>query len=206
MAKRKAPIEISVRTPLPASMVSTLGSLIEAAWPGTRLGSAPPGSNQIIFEVPDQRPRAVSSAAAAELAAPSPADGDMDVYELGPEGISVGTPVDIAQALLPILQASFEANPDAQNYLEMPIRDPEAECTYLLTFSRSAAQTPHELRTIAEEKLRTSRAEISQAHTRAVHRLLMVPRVDGTDSYAAGVKAALNALREQNFGRQDIDD
>lgn len=206
MAKRKAPVEIIVRTPLPASVVATLGSLIEAAWPGTELGAAPSGSNQIIFQVPDQRPRVVTSSAAAELAASSPADGDMVVYELSPEGISVGTPIEIAQALLPIIQASFEANPEAPNYLEMPIRDPQANCTYLLTFCRSAAQTPHELRTIAEEKLRTSRAEISQAHTRAVHRLLMVPRVGDTDSYAAGVKAALNALREHNFGRQDIDE
>lgn len=168
MAKRKAPIETIVRTPLPASVVATLGSLIEAAWPGTGMGAVPGGHN--------------------------------------PEGICVDTPVEVAEVLLPVLQAAFEQNPDAQNYVEMPISDSESGRTFLLTFCRSAGQTPHELRAAAEEKLLTTRSEISQAHTRALQRLLMVPRADSPDTYAAGVKAALNAIREQNFGRQDLDE
>lgn len=206
MAKKKAPVDINVLTPLPAGVVATLGALIEAAWPGTELGGVPAGHNRIVFQIPDQTPRLVPQAQAAAMVTPPDAEGEPDVYGLGPEGIRVATPVEVAEALLPVLQTAFEENPGAQNYLEMPIRDGESGHTYLLTFCRSAGQTPHELRAAAEEKLQTTRSEISESHMRALNRLLLMPRGESPDTYAAGVKAAMNAVRELNFGRRNVDD
>lgn len=206
MAKKKEPIEISVRTPLPGSVVTTLGFLIEAAWPGASLVSPAIGSHEIIFRIPDKTPRSVAPAEASAMAvAPSP-EGDLSVYGLGPEGIRIATPVELVDILLPSLLAAFQEYPDAANYLEIPVRDPKARRTYLLTLCRSADQTPHQLRALAEDNLRQARDDISTAHMRALQRLLMVPHGESPDTFSAGVKAAMNAVRELNFGRRELDE
>lgn len=59
--------------------------------------------------------------------------------------------------LLGNMKASFGENPDAAKYLETAITDPDNGSRYVLIFAKSQAQTPHELRTLAEKNLATAR-------------------------------------------------
>ena len=122
----------------------------------------------------------------------------------GPSGISVANPVGLAITLLENMKASFQENPEAANYLETTVRDPDDGARYVLIFAKSKAQTPHELRTRAEENLATARQDAHAANTVAVQRLLRAPAA-GANTYEAGVKAALDAMRQLNFGNTDID-
>jgi hypothetical protein len=75
----------------------------------------------------------------------------------------------------------------------------------VLIFAKSQTQTPHELRTRAEENLATARQDAHAVNTTAVQRLLRVPAA-GANTFEAGVKAALDAMRQVNFGNADASD
>jgi hypothetical protein len=115
MAVPEGSTDIRVATPLPSSVLMTLGRLIDLAWPGAELATGNRG--EITFRVN----RAAASDITADEAAGAKvelAEGDVAIQELGPEGVSLVTPAALAASLLPILKASFQENPDAANYLE----------------------------------------------------------------------------------------
>lgn len=146
-------VDIKVSTPLPFSVVLTLGALLDAAYPGTELATSDePNRNQIVFRVNNSKPPTFDDADAAELKV-EPADDDLEILGLCPEGLRTLTPEVIASNFLPVLKAAFEQNPDAANYLEFPLTDPEDSQRYLLTFCRSADQTPHDLKMKSEDEL-----------------------------------------------------
>jgi hypothetical protein len=122
-----------------------------------------------------------------------PAKGDVAIQELGPEGVSLVTPAALAASLLPILKASFQKNPDAANYLETTVTDPDDCNRYVLVSARSAQQTPHELRMTAEKRLATARQDAHRAKADFVYKLL------GTGS--RGPSRHLPGRREGSPGR-----
>lgn len=192
-------IDIKVATPLPSSVVLTLGALIEAAWPGSGWASNEDRYvNQVIFRVDNSARRQVPDEEAAALRVEAGPE-DADVIALGPEGASVLTPTDVAANLLPVIKTAFEEFPDAANYLEMPVFDPEDGHRYLLTFCRSAAQTPHELRVKAEKALEEARASIHRDYAAAAWGVRAQPRGTAPDTYEAGVKAVLDVIRQMGF-------
>jgi hypothetical protein len=99
------------------------------------------------------------------------------------------------------MKASFAENPDAANYLETTVRDPDSGARYVLIFAKSQTQTPHELRTLAEKNLTRARQDAHAANVTAVQRLLRAPA--GKNTFEAGVKAALDAMRQVNFGNAE---
>lgn len=197
-------VDICIATPLPSSILLSVGSLLDAAWPGAEIAANhDPRVNQVIFRIPNRPPVQLSAAEAASLVREPDPEGDLEVTRLGPDGAGILTPEALASALLPVIEQAFTEFPDAENYLEIPVFSREAGKRYLLTFSRSAGQTPHELRMQAERKLDRAYADCSAAELTAIHRLLERPRPDGeSDSFEAGVKAAMNVIRELSYGRR----
>lgn len=192
-------IDIKVATPLPSNVVLTLGALIDAVWPGSELAINEDRSrNQIIYRVNNAARRVLPDEDAAALHV-EPATGDIDITGLGPEGVSMLTPVEVAANLLPVIKTAFEEFPDAENYLEMPVRDPETHHRYVLTFARSKAQTPHALRMSAETALTTAREdtrnETHRTYASTLWALKLKDRAGRPDTYEAGVTAALDAIR-----------
>lgn len=189
-------IDVRIKTPLPGSVVLTLGGLIEAVWPGAQLVDGEQG--EVTFRINNTTRAAVTDAEAAALRV-VPEEDDLSIHNLGPNGISLANPVGLAIDLLANMKASFAENPDAVNYLETTIRDPDDGARYVLIFAKSAARTPHELRTLAETNLARAREDAQAANAAAVQKLLRAPRPGKQDSFEAGVKAALDAIRQANF-------
>lgn len=187
-------IDIKVATPLPSSVLLTLGNLIEAAWPGAELADNEDRfTSQVIFRVNTSARHVIEDAAAAALLI-EPGEDDLEITALGPKGVNTITPEIIAQNFVPVIKAAFENFPDAANYLEMPLRDPADGHRYLLTFCRSAAQTPHELRLKAERERDAAHNAVRDEYMAALSSLQRLPRGHREDTYAEGVRAALEAL------------
>lgn len=189
-------VDVRIRTPLPGSVVLTLGGLMDAVWPGAQLVDGEQG--EVTFRINNTTRAAVTDAEAA-AARVLPEEDDLNIHSLGPSGIRLANPVELAASMLPVMKTSFGDHPDAVNYLETAIRDPESGARYVLIFAKSAAQTPHELRTRAEENLTRARQDAQGVNTAAVQKLLRSPRPGKPDSFEAGVKAALDAIRQANF-------
>ena len=192
-------VDIKVATPLPASVLLTLGSLLEAAYPGTQLATNDDRHrDQVVFRIDSAARVDVDDETARGLRV-EPGTEDLDVLALGPEGVKTLTPELIADSFVPVIKAAFEQNPDAANYLEFTLRDSEHGNRYLLTFCRSAGQTPHELRMLAERKLEQARAGIHREYAEAVYGLLGRARDGRPDNFEAGLKAAMDAVRQLGF-------
>jgi hypothetical protein len=188
--------DVRVRTPLAGSVMMTLGRLIDAAWPGAQLVDGEPG--EVVFRITTAAKTAVDDSEAAALRI-EPEGEDLAIHRLGPSGVSMANPAGLAAFLLENMKAAFAENPDAANYLETQVVDPDTWSRYVLIFAKSKDQTPHELRTRAEENLATARQDAQTANTAAVQNLLRSPAA-GPNTFEAGVKAALDAMRQTNFG------
>jgi hypothetical protein len=195
MAAPEGSIDIRVITPLPSSVVMTLSRLIDLAWPGAELATGNKG--EITFRVNTAATAEVSPAWVA-AAKTKPEESDVLIHELGPQGVSLATPAEFAKALLPVLKGSFQENPDAENYLETTVTDRDDYSRYVMIFARSERQTPHELRMSAEKKLATALQDAHRANGEAVFKLLGTGHGSRPDTFQAGVKAALDAMRELN--------
>lgn len=195
--------DIKVATPLKSSVLLTLGNLIEAAWPNSQLvTNEDPYTKQVIFRVEHGARVDVDDAAAADMLVEAD-EYEVDIVSLGPEGVKTLTPEFIGSNFLPVIKEAFEQNPEAENYLEFTLIDKEDHHRYLLTFCRSAEQTPHELRMLAEQELTEARGKIHREYAAAIYTLLGHPRGGRPDTYEAGVKAALDAVRQIGFPYSD---
>lgn len=195
--------DIKVATPLKSSVLLTLGNLIEAAWPGALLvTNEDPYTKQVIFRVEHGARVDVDDDQAADMLVEAD-EHEVDIVSLGPEGVKTLTPEFIGSNFLPVIKEAFEQNPEAENYLEFTLIDKEDHQRYLLTFCRSAQQTPHELRMLAEQELTEARGKIHRDYAAVIYGLLGHPRGGRTDTYEAGVKAALDAVRQLGFPYTD---
>ncbi|GAA4035002.1 hypothetical protein GCM10023063_19140 [Arthrobacter methylotrophus] len=197
--------DIKVATPLKSSVLLTLGNLIDAAWPGSQLvTNEDPYTKQVIFRVDHSARVDVDDTAAADMLV-EPDEFEVDIVSLGPEGVKTLTPEFIGANFLPVIKQAFEQNPEAENYLEFTLIDKEDHQRYLLTFCRSAQQTPHELRMLAEQELTEARGKIHREYAAAIYALLGHPRGGRPDNYEDGVKAALDAVRQLGFPYSDAE-
>lgn len=189
-------VDIKIATPLPSSVLMTLAALVDAAYPGSSwVSNEDPLANQVVFRINNAQRQSVSTEDAAALHV-EPGDGDVEITAIGPEGVSMLTPVEVAANLLPVIKNAFEEFPDAENYLEMPIHDVSDGHRYLLTFCRSKQQTPHELRMKAETELAESRGRIHREYAAAAWGVRTAGRpAHVPDTFAAGVNAVLDVVR-----------
>ena len=77
-------------------------------------------------------------------------------------------------------------------------RDPKTGDEYVLIFARSKGQTPHELRMAAEARADAVHANV---HREVVEQLMTLQGRQQAGSYADGVRAALETVRQLNFSR-----
>lgn len=189
-------VDIKIATPLPSSVLLTLANLVDAAWPGSSwVTNDDQHTNQVVFRVNNAVRQAISADDAADLRKEA-AEDDVIFTGVGPEGVSVLTPLEVSANLLPLIKTTFAGYEDATNYLEMPVRDPSDGRVYLLTFCRSAQQTPHELRMAAEQQLADARQRIHREYTNAAWGVRSGARPENApDTFEAGVNAVLDVLR-----------
>lgn len=193
--------DIAIRLPLPMSVSATLMNLVGTAWPEAELvndkGGHFTGDRYMVLRVPDAPAREVSVDEAAGTLI-EPGEDDVDVLELGPGSIAVRSPEQLNATILEIMLAGFEENPSAVNYLENHVRDPKTGDEYVLIFARSKGQTPHELRLAAEARADAVHANV---HREVVEQLMTLQGRQQAGSYADGVRAALETVRQLNFSR-----
>ena len=197
--------DIAIQLPLPMSVTGTLMNLIGAAWPDAMIVDNQKGfltgGKHMVLRIPDVPPAAVSDeqTAAAKV---DPGEDDVDVLELGPQGVALRRPEELSAMMLQILRAGFEEHPDAVNYLENKVYDPTTHEEFVLIFARSKAQTPHELRMAAEKKLESAQANVHREVMELLLDLRSSPSHQGT--FTDGVQACLDALREQYFSHVKV--
>ncbi len=147
---------INIQLPLPLDVSSTLMRIIGAAYPHSMI-RARDDTRTLSIVIPDGdrplSPEDVEPETLRGLVVEHHPDADADVTSLGADGIGVATPEYLANICRTVLEASFSQNPEAKNYLETEVFSPTDGKRYVMTFARSAQQTPHALRMIAEEKL-----------------------------------------------------
>jgi hypothetical protein len=154
-------VDIKVATPLPSSVLLTLSALLHAAYPGAEVATNDePYRNQVIFRVNNAKRQTVDDKTAAELRL-EPENVDLDLMALGPKGVEMLTPEIIGSNFLAVIKSAFERNPDAANYLEFTLNDPQGHHRYLLTFLPFRSADLHELRLPAEKELTAARGKKS---------------------------------------------
>jgi hypothetical protein len=199
--ERRSMTDIAIKLPLPMSVSGSLMKLIGAAWPEAQLadnhGGMLSGDRHMVIRIPDAPAKELGEDDIA-LAVVAPGEDDVDLTELGPNDISLRRPKEVTAMMLHAILEGFRENPDAVNYLENEVLDPATGNRYVLTFARSKGQTPHELRMAAEARVDTVHANVHKEVTEQLM-TLQARREDGT--YADGVRAALDTVRQLNFSR-----
>lgn len=155
-------VEVRIELPLPIDISATLISIIGLTWPGTLIKNGGPGS--LLLEIPDaeRHKNAKRAAEYAKVKKHLDAEADVDLTELDPNGAGFGLPEYLAAYYTTMARAVFAANPDAVNYLETVLPDPQSSTRYVFHVARSEGQTPHKLRMKAETELEQVRAERDQ--------------------------------------------
>ena len=169
---------------LPVDIASTVMRLLGTAYPNSQIGPAPHRGG-MVFLIPDSdRDRELPAAADLTADPVDPGEIDLTVTDIGSGGVGFSLPKHIAELCLPIVKASFAEFPEAENYLEMKVFDSPTGDRYVLSFARSARQTPGELRRVAEQKHDRLLAELAAAAAASDER-------DDPDNLARSVGAIL---------------
>lgn len=156
--------DVRIALPLPFDVAGTLMQLVGRAWDDVQIVQDEDSwrhPNHMVLRIPETaRPRALTDEQCAPIARD---EHDVDVTEISPNGVALGggTVKDVADWCWAIMHNALESNPDAANYLEheiqVTVHGPErTDPDYVLIFARSSAQTPHRLRTRAEQDARTA--------------------------------------------------
>lgn len=198
--------DIAIQLPLPMSVSATLMNLVGAAWPDAEMVNNKDGiltgGRHMVLRVPD-RPARTPEPDAIAAAIVEPGTDDVDLLELGPQGISISRPQQMSAMMLQVMIESFAENPDAVNYLENKVRDPDTGNEYVLIFARSSGQTPHELRMAAEQRVDSVHATVHREVTETLQALLGPKADHAAGTYHDGVREALESVRQLNFSRID---
>lgn len=159
---------IRVGTPLPVDVFVTLGNLLELAYPGTTIQATPPKARweDTYTEFIIDRSKRVEVSPEQVADAVEESDGeDVEVIGFDDDGhVQFSTP-DEASLALGHIAASMLDHSGAVNYLEAEVRDAEGN-RYVVCAARSKGQTPHALKTAAEEKLAEAEATIADLRKR----------------------------------------
>jgi hypothetical protein len=158
-------VEIRIGLPLPIDITGTLINIIGLTWPGTAVKNSHAKwrhEEQLVLEIPDADRHKSPKEAQRYAAVKQHLDAEADacITALGPAGVSVGVPEHLARVLVTLAKSWFEHYPDAENYLESTVYDPDSRQRFVFYVAKSKGQTPHELRLAAElDRSRASDAD-----------------------------------------------
>jgi hypothetical protein len=160
MAKPKLddPTEIRIELPLPNDIASTLIRIIGLTYPRTQIarnGESAFRPRQLVLVIdPKDRHRDAKARKKYEKKR-----AELDAYDgwmtaLGPDDVSIGAPEFLVKWWVDLARKTFEANPEAINYLESECYDTETRQNYIFWVARGRKDqnTPHALRQQAEAR------------------------------------------------------
>ncbi len=158
--------------PLPLDLARTITSLIGSAYPSTVIDTSHSFRSQMVLAInpADRRAKPVGKRKAAALKQHQPddpiEDGSLTQMDAGGTKISMSHELrlQLGGICADLLEAFGEEGVDVENYIEWsltaPATEERAEETYVLWAARGVTQTPHALRTRAEEHLRAQTARL----------------------------------------------
>lgn len=157
--------QIKIELPLPIDITGTLINIVGLTWPGTVIkddGTDWKNHRRLVLEVPDKDRHKKPKDAKKYAKVKSHLDGyaDVDVTELGPNGAGFGMPEYLAAQYIAFAREAFKQAPEAKNYLETVLRDPETHNRFVFYVAKSEGQTPHALRQQAETERDKIAAEL----------------------------------------------
>jgi hypothetical protein len=173
MAKKKPPedpVVVKIELPLPMDIAGTLIDIIGKTWPHTMITDDEhryPSERRLALQI-DERDRHKSAKAKAKYQKIKQyADGWVnDLCELGPNGVSVSPHEILMKLWADLARKTFDMFPDAPNYIESTVFDPETRARYVIYAAKSDRQTPHELRKKAEAEVERLKAQVAELEER----------------------------------------
>jgi len=161
------PTEVKIGLPLPMDVAATLMNIIGTAYPNTQMKT---DSGRYLELVIDDDDRFKNKTSKKRILAAKQCMEDEHAAELtalrnGQPSIS--TPEWIAQSVGFMAERLFDENPDATNYFEMDVRNPDTGRKFVVTVAKSEWQLPsalHERAKAEIERLKARIAELEAAH------------------------------------------
>lgn len=174
------PVEVRIGLPLPADIAKTLIEVIGFTYPSTMIAKDPDSEyrpRSLVLHI-DQGDRHKSPKARKKYdKLRSLADGWVgDLTALGPDGVSMSPNEMLIAEWTFLARESFNMFPDADNYLETQVYDPEVNQSYVFTLRRRQGKTPHELRQEAEAQVAELETEVTQLKRQLKEAKKSVPR------------------------------
>lgn len=158
MSAPDARVRVDLGLPLPIDVASTIGNLIDAAYPGTVIDTTA-GYGVMRLLLPEHRGRAKKvnrRAVAAAVVEPSELPLEVTGWQPTEGGVqaSFSAPEQLVCAMLRLVKSVLDGTDGAVNYVEQEVVDREAPYNrYVVIAARSSGQTPHALRQAAEARL-----------------------------------------------------
>jgi hypothetical protein len=145
---------VAVQYPVPLELAANLTKAIGIMYPDATIRTDDPRSGTcMVFDLGGRKGRSSKKALLEDMAD----ETDADLLGFGDGVMKVGTPQEATANLAYWAQIMLSVSPEALNYVEQTVTDPESGRVYCVTACWSKEQTPHELRMAAEE--RATRAE-----------------------------------------------
>lgn len=170
--------DIAIRGPIPLGIISTLTSMIGAAWPNAQIvldrAQMPPGHDGTVFRIPRSDlgapapdPEAIQRIAAEAATAEAEGANEATITHFDNTGIQGQLPEDLSKLIASIALELFESYPGA-NYLAIPVSLPAENLrgrrrSFEVTVQRAEKPTPHTLRTRAEERAAELEQQLAEA-------------------------------------------
>jgi hypothetical protein len=149
---------VDINFPLPADLFGTIGRIFNLAYPGTMIDTTT--SHLLRLHIPNAE-RYRDELTRQELLAEKQhvEDAHVAVIQSIEDGnLGIETPEYMSKLLVTCARDMFANNPNAENFLEMQVRDRETNARYVVTVARSERQTPAQLLRDAKAKLAAAEA------------------------------------------------
>jgi hypothetical protein len=154
--------DIRIELPLPMDITGTLLKIIGLTWPGAVIKqekNSRDWDRHLVVGIPNAQRHKTPKAAEKYVKRKEylNANADAAITGLDPSGVSFGWPEWLARSWVAMAMDCWEKFPDAKNYLESTIHNPESREWYVFYVAKSEGQTPHALREAAEKRLQVVR-------------------------------------------------
>lgn len=147
---------IQVRLPLPLDVVASITTAFGHLWPNGAIDTTASNRGNLTMRIPhDDRcrtKRAATKIRADKTYLESAIESEVHGFDKGGSLRASATEY-IAKSIGAAARAMFEDNPEAVNYMEMTVRDPETGHAYVITAAKSKDQTPSALHKKALERI-----------------------------------------------------
>lgn len=159
--------EVKIDLPLPMDVAATLMQIIGTAYPSAMLRTD--SGRQMVLVIDDEERFKSKASKKRILAAKKCLEDEREemLTELRNGSPGVSTPEWIAQSVGFMAERLFDEYPDAENYFEMDVRNPDTGRKFVVTVAKSERQLPTAL-------LERAKADVARLESR-------IAELEGTD-------------------------